>query len=673
MFRLGAGGMGRVYLARSGGGRFVALKTVHAWLAEAPGFRERFALEIEASRRVSGAGTVAVVAADAAAAVPWLASVYVPGPSLAEAVHGHGPLPGAAVWRLLSGLAEALGRVHGCRLVHRDLKPSNVLLSQDGPRLIDFGIVRAVDRTALTGTGLAVGSPGYMAPEQARGSGVGPAADVFALGAVLAYAATGREAFGGGSGPDVLYRVVHEEPEVGGLPDELAGVVGRCLAKKPEERPSLAELRALAAAHDTGGQDWLPGPVMSAIAARAVHLLSLEAPGPLPAAGPTPTGQGAADPATEPNVRRLPGEAQATGAGIASAARKSAVAAAAATHGPPAPSRDAYVTASVGARGMAARRRRMRAALGAVLSVVVVAGIAVSLKALRGDGSPSQPSAAGSSPMPTKPAVGVALPPSVPVNSPSSPSAPSSPAAPTAPTPPVSSAPATAKPAAGATPSPRVTGHPDRFVPAAWLPDGQAPFVYRKSPTVGWRFVVEGSDGAESKLNATTGVESTPAQTVTSCDGPSGAWEPTGVLKAQVRGYRSPDPGVPAYALQELYFFRDEVDAQRALETFAGFYLTCPHDGEVFDVETDDPLTEKATQVAAVEDGMAWLHTYRRPDGRPGEATGAYLSDTREYFVQRGNVLAYIAVTGGPEVSAADNDLAVLNEMAARVCVYSTC
>lgn len=401
LFRLGAGGMGRVYLARSGGGRFVALKTVHAWLAEAPGFRARFALEIEASRRVSGAGTVAVVAADATAAVPWLASAYVPGPSLAEAVHEYGPLPGAAVWRLLSGLSEALGRVHGCRLVHRDLKPSNVLLSQDGPRLIGFGIVRAVDRTALTGTGLAVGSPGYMAPEQARGSDVGPAADVFALGAVLAYAATGREAFGGGSGPDVLYRVVHEEPEIGGLPDELAAVVGRCLAKKPEERPSLAELRALAAAHDTGGQDWLPGPVMSAIAARDVHLLSLETSGPPPSTWPAPTVRGAAVLATEPNARRPTAETTPIGVGTVPAGGRPGAADAAATY--------AYAPSSYGAQGRGSRRG-LQTALGAVLSVVMVAGVVVGINALRDDETPFAPTAAGgstSSPtMPTKPTAG---------------------------------------------------------------------------------------------------------------------------------------------------------------------------------------------------------------------------------------------------------------------------
>ncbi|MGO4418913.1 serine/threonine-protein kinase, partial [Streptomyces sp. MCAF7] len=315
LFRLGAGGMGRVYLGRSAGGRYVALKTVHPWLASAPGFRERFAREIRASQSVSGRGTVQVVAADAEAATPWLASAYVPGPALDEIVHEHGPLPEPSVWRLLSGLAGALGSVHGRGLIHRDVKPSNVLVSQDGPLLIDFGIARAADETGLTGTGLAVGSAGYMSPEQAEGQELTSAADVFALGAVLAYAATGRGPFGTGSGPELLYRVVHREPDLGGVPGALAAVARDCLGKRPEDRPTVAELYALAAERDTGERDWLPGPVSAVIARRAEHLLNLESaeaphvPEAEPAAGgvlpPTkvdphpgsdPTRQGDADP-----------------------------------------------------------------------------------------------------------------------------------------------------------------------------------------------------------------------------------------------------------------------------------------------------------------------------------------------------------------------------------------
>ncbi len=290
LFRLGAGGMGRVYLGRSRNGRYVALKMVHPGLSAAPGFKERFAREVRASRAVHGPGTVAVVAADADAATPWLASAYVPGPSLAEVVHDHGPLPEAAVWRLASGLAEALESVHACRLVHRDLKPSNILVSQDGPRLIDFGIARAADETGLTATGMAVGSAGYMSPEQAEGGDVTRTADVFSLGAVLAYAATGRGPFGTGSGPDVMYRVVHHEPDLGDMPPMLAALTRRCLAKRPEDRPSLAELRAAAAGHDGEGHDWLPGRVTLQIARRAEQLLNLE----------TEIGAGRGDPATAP-------------------------------------------------------------------------------------------------------------------------------------------------------------------------------------------------------------------------------------------------------------------------------------------------------------------------------------------------------------------------------------
>lgn len=277
LMRLGEGGMGRVYLGRSPGGRTVAVKLVHAGLVGAPGFRERFAREVRAVQAVSGKGTAPVVAAAPEAAVPWLASAYVPGPSLAEAVHQYGPLPEAALWRLLSGLAEALEVVHASGLVHRDLKPSNVLLSLDRPVLIDFGIARAADGAALTGTGFVVGSPGYMSPEQAEGRDVTAAGDVFSLGTVLAYAATGRGPFGGGSGPELLYRVVHHEPDLSGVPDAFAATVRECLAKSPERRPSPSALRARAeAARRDEGADWLPAPLASAIARRAEQLLNLD-------------------------------------------------------------------------------------------------------------------------------------------------------------------------------------------------------------------------------------------------------------------------------------------------------------------------------------------------------------------------------------------------------------
>ncbi|MER7947081.1 protein kinase [Streptomyces sp. NPDC096079] len=277
LYRLGEGGMGRVYLGRSRGGRTVALKVVHGALAGDPGFRTRFAREVRAAQSLRGAGTVPVLDADPDAEVPWLATAYVPGPALSEAVLAHGPLPEPALWRLLSGLAHALDGVHRAGLVHRDVKPSNVLLSPSGPLLIDFGIARSADETALTGTGLVVGSPGFMSPEQAEGRTVGPAADLFSLGAVLAFAATGRGPFGGGSVAELLYRLVHHEPDLTGVEGPFAELVRRCLAKRPDDRPPVAELAATADAHREESGSWLPAPVVAAIAQKAEELLNAEA------------------------------------------------------------------------------------------------------------------------------------------------------------------------------------------------------------------------------------------------------------------------------------------------------------------------------------------------------------------------------------------------------------
>ncbi|UUN27354.1 serine/threonine-protein kinase [Streptomyces sp. FIT100] len=274
--RLGEGGMGRVFLARSSGGRAVALKTVHAGMSDTPGFRARFAREVRACQAVSGPGTAPVVAADPHAAVPWLATAYVPGPSLSEAVHEYGPLEEPALWRLLGGLGEALTTVHEAGLVHRDLKPSNVLLALDGPRLIDFGIARAADDAALTGTGLVVGSPGFMSPEQITGQEVDERGDIFALGVLLAYAGTGRGPFGSGSGPELGYRVVHHEPDLSRLPEDFAVAIRGCLAKDPAQRPSLADLVAQARERACADGDWLPAPLTSAIARRAAWALDLE-------------------------------------------------------------------------------------------------------------------------------------------------------------------------------------------------------------------------------------------------------------------------------------------------------------------------------------------------------------------------------------------------------------
>jgi serine/threonine protein kinase len=246
---LGAGGMGRVYLGLSPGGRAVAIKVVNPDLASDPEFLHRFQQEVAAARAVSGICTAPVVASGLDETPPWLATAFVPGPSLEQAVAEHGPLPEAALWPLLAGLVEALQAIHACGVVHRDLKPANVLLAADGPRVIDFGISRAADRTALTAAGMVFGTPGYMSPEQAEGAPAGPASDVFALGCVIAYAATGAGPFGAGTAAAVLYRVVYAEAVLDGVPPRLREVISACLAKDPAARPGL---RALSAAMANG-------------------------------------------------------------------------------------------------------------------------------------------------------------------------------------------------------------------------------------------------------------------------------------------------------------------------------------------------------------------------------------------------------------------------------------
>ena len=279
--RLGSGGMGRVYLGRSAGGRTVAVKIVHPHFALDEEFRARFRREVDAARRVGGAWTAPVLDADPEAAVPWVATGYAAGPSLAAAVADSGALPAHSVRALGAGLAEALAAVHELGLVHRDVKPSNVLLTLDGPLLIDFGIARATDGTAsLTSTGVSIGSPGYMSPEQILGKGITGAADVFSLGAVLAYAATGEPPFPGDSSAALLYKVVHEEPELGPLDGEVRELVAACLAKEPGARPAPTELaRRLApdgAARLVAG-GWLPGGLVEQVSRSAVQLLNLDA------------------------------------------------------------------------------------------------------------------------------------------------------------------------------------------------------------------------------------------------------------------------------------------------------------------------------------------------------------------------------------------------------------
>ncbi|MGW2835236.1 serine/threonine-protein kinase [Streptomyces sp. NPDC001286] len=253
---LGSGGMGVVHLARSTSGMKLAVKVVHAEFAKDPEFRGRFRQEVAAARRVSGAFTAPVVDADPEAERPWMATLFIPGSTLSDHVKRNGPMDAAQLRRLMAGLAEALRDIHRVGVVHRDLKPSNVLLADDGPKVIDFGISRPKDSELRTETGKLIGTPPFMAPEQfRRPREVGPAADVFALGSVMVHAATGRGPFDSDSPYIVAYQVVHDEPDLAGVPANLAPLVLRCLAKEPEDRPTpdelMRELRSVAASYDT--------------------------------------------------------------------------------------------------------------------------------------------------------------------------------------------------------------------------------------------------------------------------------------------------------------------------------------------------------------------------------------------------------------------------------------
>jgi serine/threonine protein kinase len=315
--RLGAGGMGRVYLAFTPGGRPVAVKVLRPELSDDPQFRARFRQEIAAARRVHGLFTAQLLDGDPDGSPPWLATAYVAGPSLAQAVTDHGPLPAQAVLLLMAGVAEALAAIHAAGLVHRDLKPSNVLLAADGPRVIDFGIARAAGATVLTRAGMLVGSPQYMAPEQIRGGEVTAAADVFALGALAAFAVTGRAPFGDG-GDAALYRVLHEEPDLGGGPDQVRALAGRCLAKDPAARPTPAQVIEYCRACAPAGtlaftESWLPPAIAAELTSHAapspaVVMGAAPYQGAPPYQGPSPyqgaSPYGVPHPGTGPTLRR---------------------------------------------------------------------------------------------------------------------------------------------------------------------------------------------------------------------------------------------------------------------------------------------------------------------------------------------------------------------------------
>ncbi|MFJ3601385.1 ABC transporter substrate-binding protein [Streptomyces anulatus] len=343
LVRLGAGGMGVVYLARSAGGALAAVKVIRAEHAEDPGFRARFRREAEAAARITGPWVVPVLGADTEDREPWLATAFVPGPSLAEVVGAGGALPTTTVRALGSRLADALVAVHAAGLIHRDVKPGNVLLALDGPRLIDFGIARHEGATALTTTGAVIGTPGYLAPEQASAGPLGPPCDVFSLGCVLVYAATGRRPFGEGGGAGALFRTIHEEPDLTGVEPGLAPLIAACLAKDPAARPTASRVRDALTAKAPGGPGgpgrvrdpreypgrrgapdqpelpptspdphelprtspalWqMPAGLPALIAERSAAALALPDPEPLPVTLATPAGGGAA---SGPTRRRL--------------------------------------------------------------------------------------------------------------------------------------------------------------------------------------------------------------------------------------------------------------------------------------------------------------------------------------------------------------------------------
>jgi serine/threonine protein kinase len=355
--RLGSGGMGRVFLGRSAGGRLVAVKIIRAELAEDPEFRARFEREVAAARMVNGLFTALVVDAGLDGTMPWMATAYVAGPSLATAVSGHGPLPVASVLTLAAGLAEGLNAIHAAGVVHRDLKPSNVLLAEDGPRVIDFGISRAAEASVLTHTGLVVGSPGFMSPEQAEGREVGPPSDVFSLGAVLTFAATGEGPFGTGSTAALVYRVVHTPPSLDHVPAQVRFLVERCMAKEASQRPSTGELLAELDASDLAA-GWLPAQIIQGFPQYS-----------LPGLPPAGAGDAGSSPA------RVPTERSATPSKLSDAPGGPATVTVAKRHQPQtsAPAQTPLGRPDRRPR----RRRRMMAVL--VASVVALGAVAVTI------------------------------------------------------------------------------------------------------------------------------------------------------------------------------------------------------------------------------------------------------------------------------------------------------
>ncbi|CNE70892.1 Putative serine/threonine-protein kinase PknA [Mycobacterium tuberculosis] len=407
--RLGSGGMGEVFLGSSPGGRAVAVKVIRPELAADRQFRDRFAREAEAARRVGGFHTAQVVELDLAADPPWLVTAFVPGPSLAAVVAEHGALPERSLRVLGAGLAEALEAIHAAGLVHRDLKPSNILLAPDGPRVIDFGIAQALEGTALTVPGRSIGTPGFMAPEHIRGAAVGPQADVFSLGTVLCHAA-GVHPFGDGPEQTLMYRIVHEMPDVSELPSGLRDLLASCLAKDPAVRPTPAEVLARigldGAAAPIGG--WLPDQ-----ATRMVDQYQADAPeGSAPASttpapygpalGPASMGATAVDPASMGRSAMGPPPMGAPAMGSPAMATSAMGPPA---MGPPAMGPSAPMGQSSPAGAGPRRAWPLWAGIGALaLAVTVGAGVLIA-SSISGPSGPSAPSASAGAAAGESPAV----------------------------------------------------------------------------------------------------------------------------------------------------------------------------------------------------------------------------------------------------------------------------
>jgi N-acetylneuraminic acid mutarotase len=375
--QLGAGGMGQVFLGLSAGGRLVAVKVIRAELAADPEFRARFRRELAAARKVSGLFTAGVVDADVDGPVPWLATAYVAGPSLAQAVTDYGPLPAASVLALAAGLAESLTAIHAAGVVHRDLKPSNVLLAEDGPRVIDFGISHAAEATSLTRADLVIGSPGFMSPEQAEGGDVGPPSDVFSLGAVLVFAATGKGPFGAGSTAALVYRVVHGPANLDGVPGEVRLLAERCLAKDPGERPTAGDLLA-----EVGGGQLAAGWLPASLAAALGRYASPRPPDDAAVAGPSSSGAAGDQPA---DAGDWPSTVTTAGAGRT-------------------PTREGSPAKMDGPVARPARRDRRRLAWMAAVAIVIAVSASAAVVIATGGGSRPPAAVAGVHPPRSAPA-----------------------------------------------------------------------------------------------------------------------------------------------------------------------------------------------------------------------------------------------------------------------------